>query len=607
MIADRHVLEAFDEIERNLEVSLQQSALAHQDQAPSSRKYQLQVLQDQLWLVQNEVAQLKDSLSNGKTPRSVNFPALERVLLKLQEHNEDTPSDFVAVSSDVEGSVRTAIDQYISVCLYYYVVQKSLQELPVISDTARYFGDVHDGTRWSLLYALQVLPKRLSGFIRRAYENGSARDLKLMGQRCSEYVLRQADRMVVVHSFQLVGLPKDPRKIARSILALPLAAVREEVQRKHTAADELFNDTTRKLGSLIGQFPHTSDMDERTKLLASFLGYSQKIGPENTPNGSEKVMLSIIPKATAAFETARYTKKPGFWTRYWPAFFAVFAYGPASAIALWKSRYKIARFCQENVVDFCAGLVHNWIWEPLKQVWSTVRHDEKNSTIAIASKGSLDSEFSSLTRMVVQLVAENSHESVDSNALVAQVQAGNLTEFMQIYEHQLHHPIKNILSGKLVRSLLIQIQKTKVDGSLALSGIDQLLQSQQLVFGVVAMSPAVLIMYALWTFTYRLAKLGRVWSNAAQFRLRLSSSLNNIERLLNYNEYDVNVTDRDLNTGLLALELVSARRYGDRLVPKNRRTEWIRDVGELVDTNLSPAARLNVVNRIYHVYGRFLT
>ncbi|CEP62912.1 Nca2p LALA0_S06e06700g [Lachancea lanzarotensis] len=607
MIADQHVLEAFEGIDKNLELSFQQSALVQEDRVPSSRKYQLQELQEQLWLVQNEVSQLKESLTHSKKPRPVNFSTLEKVLHKLQEHNEDTPSDFVSVSSDIEGSVRTAIDQYISVCLYYCVVQKSLQELPVVSDTARYFEDVYDTTRWSLLYALQVLPKRLSDFIRKAYVSGNTRDLKVMGQRGYEYLLRQADRMVMVHNFQLVGLPKDARKIARSILSLPLAAVREELQSNHTATDTLFSDATRNLGRLIGQFPHTNDVDERTKLLASFLGSRQKLGLENAPYGSERILSSLIPKAMGYLGTATYVKRPNFWTRYWPTFFAVLAYGPASAIALWKSRYRIAQFCQENVVDFCAGLVHNWIWEPLKQVWSTVRHDEKNSTIAIASKGSLDSEFSSLTRMVVQLVAENSSESVDPNALVAQVQAGNLTEFMQIYENQLHHPIKNILSGKLVRSLLIQVQKTKVDGSLALSGIDQLLQSQQLVFGVVAMSPAVLILYTLWTFTYRLAKLGRLWSNAAQFRLKLSSSLDNIERLLNYNQHDVNVTDKDLNTGLLALEVVSARTYGDRLIPKNRRTEWVRDVSELVDTNLSSTARLNVMNRIYHVYGRFLT
>jgi nuclear-control-of-ATPase protein 2 len=37
--------------------------------------------------------------------------------------------------------------------------------------------------------------------------------------------------------------------------------------------------------------------------------------------------------------------------------------------------------------------------------------------------------------------------------------------------------------GDLVRALLIQIQKTKVDVEIAIGGIDALLKSQELVFG----------------------------------------------------------------------------------------------------------------------------
>lgn len=39
------------------------------------------------------------------------------------------------------------------------------------------------------------------------------------------------------------------------------------------------------------------------------------------------------------------------------------------------------------------------------------------------------------------------------------------------------------IRGDLVRALLIQVQKTKVDVELAVSGIDALLKSQELVFG----------------------------------------------------------------------------------------------------------------------------
>jgi nuclear control of ATPase protein 2 len=50
--------------------------------------------------------------------------------------------------------------------------------------------------------------------------------------------------------------------------------------------------------------------------------------------------------------------------------------------------------------------------------------------------------------------------------------------------------------GDLVRALLIQVQKTKVDVEVAIGGIDSLLKSQELVFGLVGLTPGLLISFA---------------------------------------------------------------------------------------------------------------
>ncbi|CAR24702.1 Nca2p [Lachancea thermotolerans CBS 6340] len=605
MFTDQFVLDAFEDIDAKLELALQQSSFVGQDHS-SSNSDQLKKLQDQLWLVKNEVVALTASLRQRRV-RLPNIKLLKSVLESLQE---DAPSDFVAVSDNVEGPVRAAIIQYVTVCLYYCVVQKSLDQLPLVHDTAQYYSEIHDSTRWSLLYALQVAPQRLVHEAN-AVKNDVSRsaswramgslEARSIGTAWYHRLVEQCRKMVMVHNFQLVGVPRDAKKVVSSLWALPLAAVRDEVGTRRQAADTLFNSTASRLGALMTQFPATRDTEARVALLSTFFNHSRA----SSPGGSEKALLAVMPEVMTLAPASK-IQAPGFLTRYWPTLLCSLAYGPSSAFALWQSRDKILQFFQENVVDFCAGLIQNWIWTPLQQVWSTVRHDESQPSIAVASKGSLDSEFSSLTRMVVQLVAENSDGHVNTDALAVQVENGDLTEFMQIYERQIHHPVKNILTGKLVRSLLIQIQKTKVDASLALNGIDKLLSSQQLVFGVVAMSPALLIVYSIWTCIYRLSKLGRIWSNVAQFRFRLMSSMNNIERLLNYNVSEIESSDKDLNTGLLALEVVSARRYGEKLVPKKYRGQWTRDVGELVDPGLNNTARLNVVNRIYHVYGRYL-
>jgi nuclear control of ATPase protein 2 len=73
-----------------------------------------------------------------------------------------------------------------------------------------------------------------------------------------------------------------------------------------------------------------------------------------------------------------------------------------------------------------------------------------------------------------------------------------LTPVLKAYEREMQSPIRNAIMGDLVRTLLIQVQKTKVDVELAIGGIDSLLKSQQLLFGFVGLAPGVLISYAVF-------------------------------------------------------------------------------------------------------------
>ena len=64
---------------------------------------------------------------------------------------------------------------------------------------------------------------------------------------------------------------------------------------------------------------------------------------------------------------------------------------------------------------------------------------------------------------------------------------------MRSYEMELKKPIKNLLSGDLMRSLLIQVQKLKVDTESAMLEIDQILRANELSISLVAAVPAFLI------------------------------------------------------------------------------------------------------------------
>ncbi|EEH03404.1 conserved hypothetical protein [Histoplasma capsulatum G186AR] len=134
-----------------------------------------------------------------------------------------------------------------------------------------------------------------------------------------------------------------------------------------------------------------------------------------------------------------------------------------------------------TMVDFWA----NWVIDPLRRLIGTIRHDE-TSEVAIMSKHSLQADRASLERMVVDFATDVSgHKSwtqAEIDVLRSEVKEGDLTPVLKAYERDLKNPFFGTVRGDLIRALLIQIQKTKVDVEIAIGGIDALLKSQELLY-----------------------------------------------------------------------------------------------------------------------------
>lgn len=72
----------------------------------------------------------------------------------------------------------------------------------------------------------------------------------------------------------------------------------------------------------------------------------------------------------------------------------------------------------------------------------------------------------SLERMVVALASEQQNwTESEVSALSDQIRQGDLTSVLKIYEADIKKPIRSAVGGTLVRSLLIQVQKAKVQYS----------------------------------------------------------------------------------------------------------------------------------------------
>jgi nuclear-control-of-ATPase protein 2 len=179
--------------------------------------------------------------------------------------------------------------------------------------------------------------------------------------------------------------------------------------------------------------------------------------------------------------------RPSRLARYWlPVLTAVMS-SSASLRLLLRRQDEIIQWIVNigaTIVDFGS----NWVVEPIHKLVGTIRHDEK-SEIAIMSKNSLLADRASLERMVIDFVRDRpdpdqSHMlGEDTTAITNAVKEGDLTPVLRAYERDLRSPLVGTVRGDLIRALLIQIQKTKVDVEIAISGINALLKSQELVFG----------------------------------------------------------------------------------------------------------------------------
>lgn len=194
--------------------------------------------------------------------------------------------------------------------------------------------------------------------------------------------------------------------------------------------------------------------------------------------------------------------RPSRLIRYWVPGTILLLSGSTILRIVANRRAEIRQWIQDlgqTAIDFWA----NWVIEPIKKLIGTIRHDEE-SEVAIMSKDSLKADRASLERMVVDFATDHPNETGAryTESEIAEIQAkvkeGDLTPVLRAYERDLRKPFIGTVRGDLVRALLIQIQKTKVDVEVAIGGIDSLLKSQELLFGVVSIAPGVLISYAIF-------------------------------------------------------------------------------------------------------------
>lgn len=304
-------------------------------------------------------------------------------------------------------------------------------------------------------------------------------------------------------------------------------AIKQEIRSKISALEKLRDEQATAVGMIISSasFSRYETLERDVLNLVSTLRYIADAEPTSTsqPQSNHPVIdmgVTPTPQAIASIighlssrllhtqskfrEDSAQHSRPSKLTRWWPILIAGY-FSSSTILQTVTNRREDILVWLSDALQTTRSFWQNWILEPIYQILAIIRHD-KGSEVALISRRSLAADMDSLERMVVQFAQDNPQyaNSSDTRVLQDAAREGDLTPVLRAYESNLKSPMRSVISGSLVRSLLIQIQKTKVDVEVAISGIDKLLKSQELVFGLLGISPAIAILWLLLrSFTTR--------------------------------------------------------------------------------------------------------
>lgn len=254
-----------------------------------------------------------------------------------------------------------------------------------------------------------------------------------------------------------------------------------------------------------------------------------------------------------------------------------------------------------------------------------------NQKPEIQDAAALNDTRESLRRMLADFVR-------DTNPQISSVELQRVIKDMDMsvvslqYEKQLSSAVRNLMSGDIVRMLLIQVQFIKKELMVAMGAIDELMHANQLNLQMLATIPTFLVFGGVYTLAKELfdqvykRTSESLYTDPVEIARCLRTLLRDIERLLNkqngtseicmsirstYEEDEIGsevshgmvLGVRDL--GLLVLLLHQIRVVFEScrsLLAEEEQVRFDEDLTDLMEEGLVVSQQLAVIHRMYHSY-----
>ncbi|OCH92846.1 NCA2-domain-containing protein [Obba rivulosa] len=606
---------------------------------------------------------------------------VKECLETLQTYDNERAGSFDA-GDDEEQALRRAVLGKVAVSLYAEALDTFLREASQAETEREWWNDIERSRTNVLYYLLQTLPSRLLDLLHTILATLRNRGIPLQASLFTPSSLRRLfpstnilrpNALTValfphLHAqpysiaFSTTSFPTtssfatSPResiasafragvtslatlvRTALAIVALPIELTKGECRYKQQELERIRDARAEILGRLaemrgllasaLEESRHEQGLQKLTAFSAGLQAVTQGEGPaharsQDALEALHAVAGTVLPSHVelhAADITTRELQRPSRLTLLWPKLVLLpplALYGLRVAYASRAPLEDMARDAWATLRGFWEG----WLLGPVHEIVRTVRAGGEDNVII--TRESVRADLESLERMTLSLAQEKlGFDAAQMEALSQQIQRGDLTPVMQIYEEDIKSPLKSAVAGTLLRSLFIQVQKAKVDIDQALAGIDKLLKSQELTFAFVGVAPSLAIVYALGGYLRGLWKGGRGKGRYGGRKKRASVwlTMRRIERLLiaqpksHHVSHDRAERTREnapippLTAGLLLLSVSHLRTYAVRHLPSNSRVRegFLEDVVDLEDPALGRGEKLRVLDRMWKSWGEVL-
>ncbi|CAK0782307.1 hypothetical protein CVIRNUC_005626 [Coccomyxa viridis] len=255
----------------------------------------------------------------------------------------------------------------------------------------------------------------------------------------------------------------------------------------------------------------TDDVDMALSKAEDELDFMPQAGATTSANAALTAAAMAAARHRRLITIPEWLAAPSKYQRYWVR------YTLAGVASLWALRFLYIHSplsgshdlenwgtaATESVVDAYRNRVVAPILQLKDELFQTFR--QRRSIVSVAE---YETDKASLERMLADFERDFARSSSgEAPGAAAAPQPGedqSMTEaedaslpgmkfMMECYEGELKRPIRNLVNGRLLRTILIQVQKLKLDTEAAMLELDQILRANELTVAVVAAIPSLAI------------------------------------------------------------------------------------------------------------------